>query len=545
MSAQRRRALLLGWAVLVWVAIFWRLGEPTFWDPDEAHYAVTTRELLASGDWLAPTYNGQPFFDKPILFHQLQALTTLATSDPELGARLTPALAALGLIGVTWWLGAALWGAETAYVAALLLTISPALVGLTRYAILDMLFTAFLFGGAAVLTVSALGRRPALQWVGYVLLALAVLTKGPVGLVLVALVFVVSIAVSGELRTRLLRLHWLLGAALVVGLSAPWFVYMYERFGAAFVTRYVLDENLLLFARAPYKNQPGWSFYLQIVAVGMLPWTPALLGRLFDWCVDVWSGRANDLLETLLWCWVGAIIAFFSVSEFKLDHYVFPVAPALCLLCARSWAQARADSTPGRHVGVRLGFALVGPTLIIVGIALGGVIAGLALPVASWALPVLWVVTGMMLTLSRRTRIGSAPGLVAVAFGALYAVVITAAAPVIERQKVVADVARWVVEHAEPSAQICSYRLNRWNNSLLFYANRHVTITDEPEGFQAFLTTTPRFLCVMPQSGYDELATLGMHLPVVHRRDGLWATSGRSLRRTGATRTPFLVVSGP
>jgi 4-amino-4-deoxy-L-arabinose transferase-like glycosyltransferase len=48
-------------ATLLFVVLFWRLGTPTFWDPDEAHYAVTTRELLTSGDWLAPTYNAQPF----------------------------------------------------------------------------------------------------------------------------------------------------------------------------------------------------------------------------------------------------------------------------------------------------------------------------------------------------------------------------------------------------------------------------------------------------------------------------------------------------
>ena len=39
---------------LVYVVLFWRLGVPTFWDPDEAHYAETSREMIASGDYLAP-----------------------------------------------------------------------------------------------------------------------------------------------------------------------------------------------------------------------------------------------------------------------------------------------------------------------------------------------------------------------------------------------------------------------------------------------------------------------------------------------------------
>ena len=57
-----------GWAVVGWVLFAWRLGYPSFWDPDEAKYAETAREMLATHNWLVPTYDGTPFFDKPPLF---------------------------------------------------------------------------------------------------------------------------------------------------------------------------------------------------------------------------------------------------------------------------------------------------------------------------------------------------------------------------------------------------------------------------------------------------------------------------------------------
>ena len=69
---------------MVFVVLFWRLGAPTFWDPDEAHYAETTRELIETGDWLAPYYNEQPFFDKPILFHWLQGIPMALAGPNEL-----------------------------------------------------------------------------------------------------------------------------------------------------------------------------------------------------------------------------------------------------------------------------------------------------------------------------------------------------------------------------------------------------------------------------------------------------------------------------
>ena len=97
--------LIALFAALSFVVLFWRLGVPSFWDPDEAHYAQTTREMLATGDWWAPFYNEQPFFDKPVLFHQLQGLAMLLLGPTELAARIVPATAAFILVLVPYWFG--------------------------------------------------------------------------------------------------------------------------------------------------------------------------------------------------------------------------------------------------------------------------------------------------------------------------------------------------------------------------------------------------------------------------------------------------------
>ena len=167
---------------LLFVVLFWRLGYPSFWDPDEAHYAQTSREMLAAHNWMVPTYDGQPFFDKPVLFHWLQIMSFSVLGATEFAARLVPAIAALGLVGCTAWLGAELFTVNTGELAALMLVLLPATFALSAYAILDMLFTMFIFAGAALLTVAALKERPRLQYPAYGFIALAVLTKGPVAL---------------------------------------------------------------------------------------------------------------------------------------------------------------------------------------------------------------------------------------------------------------------------------------------------------------------------------------------------------------------------
>ena len=203
----RRLAAYFWWALLAFTVLFWRLGAPSFWDPDEAHYAQTTRELIQSGDWFAPYYNHQPFFDKPLLFHLLQALPMSLFGPNEFAARLVPACAALALILTVWWLGTVLASADVGFLAGLLLTVDPAVFALSRYAILDMCFTALLFGAASMISVAALRDRPRLQYGGYVLLAFATLTKGPIALLLSGLAFVIAIAASADAWRRLLALR--------------------------------------------------------------------------------------------------------------------------------------------------------------------------------------------------------------------------------------------------------------------------------------------------------------------------------------------------
>ena len=531
---------------LIFVVLFWRLGTPTFWDPDEAHYAETSREMLASGDWWAPHYNEQPFFDKPVLFHQLQAAAMRVIPDPELAARSVPAAAALLLVAITFWFSATMLTVEIAIVGALILVSNPGVFGLARYAILDTLFTMFLFGAAACIAVAALGGRPRLQWLGYVSLALAVATKGPVALVLCGLALLVSIAASVELRRRLLALHWAVGLLIVVVLSAPPFIYLYLRFGQEFVNGYILDENLNLFTASRFRNQPGYGFYFQILALGLLPWTGLLVGRLIDDLRAIARGERLDSIETLLWTWPLTVTLFFTLSTFKLDHYIFPAVPALCVLCARAWSDVRARRTDPAVAATRAGFHLIGPLLIMIGAGGGYLLAaGLALPWGTAIVPAALFASGMLITISdlRGATPPSVPWRVLSAMLATYAGLILFVLPSFEQRKVVPEVAEWVAAHAQPTDRIASYRLNRWTPAYRFYANRHMTFLETHAEAAAFLKQPEPYYCVMRHDAYEELVAKGLPLKIRHEREGMSATSGRALWRSRNPMTRFVVVS--
>ena len=549
-----------GWVVVCWFVFGWRLGYPSFWDPDEATYAETTREMLAAHNWLVPTYDGEPFFDKPPLFFNLQMASFAVFGESELAARLVPALSAVALVLVVWWFGTRLFNRDVGRNAALMFAVLPATFALSSYAIVDMTFTLFLFAGSALVTISALRQvrlkpdpteenrwsppsgGPDLQYAGYILLAAAVLTKGPVALALGGLAFLLSLAIAPEARTPLLRLRWGLGLLIIAALSAPWFLYMWLRFGDAFVTGYVLKENLWLFSGSLYGAQRSLLFYPKVMLVGLLPWTPLLLGRL----VDAARGLRIATPERLLWSWAIVVVGFFTVAGFKLDHYVFPAAPALCILCAHAWDAARtADRRP---IGIVAGLVTIPLLLLATGVIL---IPGLArvpldLPAAVRLLPIALIAAGIAMAgqIARRWRPASIPFAAVAGLLASYAIVITIGLPAFEAMKPTRRLARIVATLAEEEDQVGMYRLNRWSSSWRFYVGRHSERMETAGELRMFFARPGRHYCAMMRRDYDQLTAEGLRLKIVHQEPGLFTTTGRALRSgAAARRDTFIIVT--
>lgn len=539
-----RHLPFLAWSALAFTVLFWRLGAASFWDPDEAHYAQTTRELITTGNWLTPYYNDQPFFDKPILFHWLQAVPMATLGSTETAARLVPALAALAIVGFTWWLGATLASSEVGLVAALLLTVNPALVALARYAILDTVFTVFLFGGLAMLTVAMLRDRPRLQWIGYAFVGLATFTKGPIALALCGCALLLLL-LSRDMRHRLVALRWARGLGVILLLSAPWFVYMWYRYRSTFLDAYFLDENLKLFSGGRFANSPPWWFYLQVVATALLPWTAMIAGRLYDDVRGVVRGHRLDTFEVVLWLWPAAVIGLFSISSFKLDHYVFPAAPALCLLCARAWHDVR-QGERSRTAGARIGAQLAGIVLIVAGVVLSFLmIERLDLPPAALIVPLTLVACGVADATGSfwLRRPSEVPWIAVAAMTSIYVGALVWVIPAFEEQKVVHDLARWVAATAAPEDRVGAYMLNRWSATFRFYVNRHVTFLEREDTTPQFIEEPGGMYCIMRGTDVAKLEARGAHLRIVQARSGMSVTSGTALWREKSAPTRFVIVT--
>ena len=545
-NAARRVAIWTGWAVVIYIISFWRLGFPSFWDPDEAVYAVATREMLRTGDWLAPMFNGAPFFDKPILFYWLQLIAFKIFGPTEFAARLVPAVSSVGVIAATGFAGTVFFNRDVGRKAALFVAILPATFALSAYAILDMTFTAFLFAGVALTASAALHDHPRRQWWGYLCLTLAVLTKGPLALALAGLTFIATLIVSPRLRPKLLALHWISGAALVVVAASPWFIYMYLRFGYAFVEGYFLRENVWLYASQLFTSTRSPWFYVQVAALGFLPWTPILVGR----AADAFRGDPVGDEERLFWTWSIVITLFFTGSRFKLDHYIYPVLPALSVIVARAWWKLRTAASVRPHLGTACGIIAVAVVLLAAGVFTFIQIKALPLdlPDAMYLAPFALIVAGLGLA-SRLILKGFRPRLwpafPAIGMLTVYGVLLAFGFEAFEQAKPIKDLASWVSLNAPGDATVTTYQLERWRTSWRFYADRPMHTADTPEQLMAVMNRPGTHYAVMLQ---DELETVRKAAPeqplrVVRERRGLTNTSGRGLRRKREDWPTFVVVT--
>ena len=409
------------WAGVSWLLIFRNLGASALMDPDEAHYAQLTREMLQAGNWMVPLLDGLPYIDKPVLFHWLQGLAVIALGETETAMRLPSAVAVIALLWLTDWTGAKLFGDRLGVRAGLMLATLPITFLLGSIGVFDMVFSVFLFGAIAVATVSALRSQPRIQYVSYVLLSLAVMTKGPVALVLAGLFFLVGLACGKECRTALLSLHWKTGALLSVALSLPWFLWMYYALGYHFVYQYAVAGNLYYVTQPQSFSNRGinHTLYVSTFLAGFFPWSIVMVGGAFD-TVRRWRAKVKLAPEEILmWAWVGVVFIFFSLARFKVDRYVYPAAPACCMLAARAWLSVsvtRADLATARdNAGARWSVTILGIILIAAGIFVGLTLfdLGLDLPRAAIVLPISLAAGGVALVLAILRRHAVSPALFA------------------------------------------------------------------------------------------------------------------------------------
>lgn len=318
------------------------LGNRPLHVPDEGRYVEISREMAATGDYLTPRLNGVKYFEKPALFYWIEAFSIELFGLREFTLRLWPALfALLGCLAVAA-AGARLFGRLTGLLSAIILATCSLYYGLSRVIILDMpvsiLVTLALLSFLTGTREAPGWKRRLLLWGFYAFSALAVLTKGLIGIILPGMVIGAWILLLGEWR-MLKTLYFPSGLALFLLVAAPWHI-LVNSVNPEFFQFYFIQEHFLRYLTKMHSRyQPVW-FFIPVVLLGLFPWSAFFVQAIKHSLPSSWKERHEHRDAVFLMLWAGLVFLFFSASSSKLPPYILPVFPPLALLTGRYLAAA-------------------------------------------------------------------------------------------------------------------------------------------------------------------------------------------------------------
>jgi 4-amino-4-deoxy-L-arabinose transferase-like glycosyltransferase len=342
MNDLHRNRLLLPILLIVFAAILLSvLGVRTLVPADEGRYAEMAREMFASGDWITTRLNGIKYFEKPPLQTWMNALTFAAFGLGDWQARLWTGLCGLAGVVLTGVAGTRVFGARIGFYAALVLGSSVFWLVGSQANSLDMSLSAMMTLSLCALLVAQRDGAGAAErrhwmlacWAG---MALAVLSKGLVGVVLPGAVLVLYTLASRDWDIWK-RLHAGPGLLVFFLVAAPWFVLVGLK-NPEQPYFFFVHEHFARFLLKEHNREEPWWYFLPLLAAGSMPWLGVLAQSLVQGARrvpdDTVGGAARFRPRLLLLVWIVFIFVFFSKSNSKLPAYILPVFPAVALLVA-------------------------------------------------------------------------------------------------------------------------------------------------------------------------------------------------------------------
>lgn len=336
---------------IVGLLYFILLGTRPLFVPDEGRYAEIAREMSISGDYITPYLNGIKYFEKPALFYWLAAIAIKIGGLNLWSLRFVNAcLAILGCLA-TYLTAYQLYDRKTALLAAFILATTMLYFVMGHMINLDLTVTVFL---AISLFAFIIGyhRQQSNKFISstrykfYFIFAaagsaLAVLTKGLIGIVFPAMIIFIWLLLTHEWR-MLKKINYLAFISIFLLVAVPWHMIVGHH-NPEFYYFYFIEQHFLRYATNSVGHyQPIWFFI------------PALIFGLFPWIVFLPQSLCKRFVlktDAFLLVWAISIFVFFSFSQSKLIPYILPIFPPLAILIAR---YLNKPSPLGMKIGVNL-----------------------------------------------------------------------------------------------------------------------------------------------------------------------------------------------
>jgi 4-amino-4-deoxy-L-arabinose transferase-like glycosyltransferase len=323
---------------------FLDLTRTDLWSSHEARAAQNAQRILDDHSWALPRlYDDQPEMQKPAGFYWLAAAFGSARNGvvDRWAVRLPAALAALGTVLLVWGFLTSRGRPLAGFLAAAALALSIHFVSAGRTGRIDMPLT-FCTTAAMVLLASRWPSYTRIPLAGAIL-ALALLLKGPVGVILTTAAMTVWLATESFRWTLKDSSAWsVLGASSLLGvaLALPWYVWVSDATHGEFVRSFFWHHNLQRATgdSATLASHPWW-YYGPRFAIDFLPCTPFLLLAVISFIRQPRAagnhGPATERIDieaAFGLVWMTTMIGLLSLAQFKRGDYLLPAYPGAAIL---------------------------------------------------------------------------------------------------------------------------------------------------------------------------------------------------------------------
>ncbi|WP_288261524.1 glycosyltransferase family 39 protein [uncultured Prochlorococcus sp.] len=344
------------------------LGTTGLIDETPPLFASSARAMSESGDWLTPKVNGIFRFDKPPLIYWLMGIFYSLPKNEiwdnlgTLSARLPSALGSLFLmlmIGDTLFC----WPQKgdrqflTPIVASLGFSLSPLIIIWSRTAVSDALLTGTLGISLLLFWRSMVCQKNEKCISAWVFLGFAILTKGPVALVLATLTITSFLFTQSDWKSLLSKINPKKGFLITFLISIPWYLLELIKEGKPFWDNFFGYHNFQRYTSVVNNHTEPFWFFLYIMILASLPFTPFLYHGIFKAFKDFLKSlkekcTVSETLYTYSLCWLLSVLIFFSISATKLPSYWLPAIPAAAILISNSFISLKNPNQTYRYLWI-------------------------------------------------------------------------------------------------------------------------------------------------------------------------------------------------
>jgi 4-amino-4-deoxy-L-arabinose transferase-like glycosyltransferase len=365
--------------LLVVFLFFFRLGHRDLYSSHEARAAQNAQRMLDTGEWGLPTlFDGRRDLQKPPLYYWLAAAAGYLNDGvvTEWVVRLPAALAGLVCTLLVYATLRRESGEGAAIAGMLVLATANHFTGISRTARIDVPLTCAV---AASLLAFRLGCHPRthrlssrLGWhvVAALAAAVAVMSKGPVGLALIcpaaaAWLLLEWLTLPRDERPHLPMASLVMISGIVALVALPWFVWANRATDGEFFQVFFWHHTIARFTgSSPQLATHPWWYYVPRFAVDFLPWTPALLVAVL-WSIRSGHWKRDGLFRFSAMAFA-VIVLVLSAARFKRADYLLPAYPFAAMAVAAAipaWLDSRPRPSSVRVAQWAFGAAVVASTV--------------------------------------------------------------------------------------------------------------------------------------------------------------------------------------